>query len=659
MSETEIKWLKENDSISIALFPYYPPYQFINKNDEIEGIFIDYLDLIEEKIDHRFARKHYSDWSKVLSDLKTKKTDMILEAQYTLTRSKYLSFHDPLFDTPYVIVSSDKTPFGLKLEDLTNKTVAIPLGYPPDDFLREKYPKIKIQTYVNEIESIEQVQKGEEYAYIGPRTVANYLINSKNLPNLNVVGESRYSYAPGIAVNKEAKILNKIITKALKNISNAEKQDVVENWLYVKTVPLYRKVNFFIPIVIFFLLLLIIIVDVNFYLGHIVMQKTNALKQAIDLAENDNRLKTAFINNISNEIKTPINNILLFSKHLKKEKITTNEKITYTEIIINSCKRLIDNMDNTLEISKLQTKQVKLYLAAVDILKLLDTIFSTYRIIAKKKGIELIVHNTIEEDQGVMMIDEAKFTKTINALIENAITFTNQGAVMITVMIKNNSAMISVRDSGIGIDPKEHKNIFKSFSKAEDQISKVYQGLGLGLTIALENTKMMGGNLSFSSILDKGSTFRLELPYQPVKRKITDNSKPDSKNIIDKHYMILIAEDGDVNFLVLKTILVKMEEYNFIIQRAKNGKEAVSFCEENNVDLILMDIKMPIMNGYDATKKIKEMYPNLPVIAQTAYTSKTDVKNAYKAGCDDFISKPVNLKSLKRIINKYLLLKVS
>ena len=135
---------------------------------------------------------------------------------------------------------------------------------------------------------------------------------------------------------------------------------------------------------------------------------------------------------------------------------------------------------------------------------------------------------------------------------------------------------------------KDHKNIFKSFSKAQDQISTVYQGLGLGLTIALENTKVMGGKLSFSSILDRGSTFRLEIPYQPVKRKVTDVSKPDANNLINNHYRILIAEDGDVNFLVLKTILAKMKGYDFTIQRAKNGKEAVSLCKENNnIDFVL------------------------------------------------------------------------
>ncbi len=656
LTNSEIEWLKNNDSISIALFPYYPPYQFINKNNTIEGVFIDYLDLIEEKIEHKFKRKYYFEWSKVLSDAKTKQVDMILEAQQSWERHQYLIFHNQLFDTPYAIVTAKNNSSKLTLSKLEGKEVAVPKGYAIEEFLKRNFPKIILYTYASETDALERVNRGEHLAYIGPKAVANYLINYKNFNALKISEELDHSYAPGIAVDKTNDTLNNIITKALKSISEKERQGIIDSWLYKETIPFYKRVNFFAPLLIFFVLLLIIIIDINFYLSQIVKQKTAALRKATDVAEKDNSLKTAFINNVSHDIKVPVNNILLFSKFLKKEEMANVDKTVYIEAIVNSCKQLIENMDNTLEISKLQTKQVKLYQEETNITELLDVVFSTYETKAKKKGIELIVHNTIDEYKNLLLIDKIKFTKTIGALLRNAITYTNKGAVLVTCMIKKKYLTITVRDSGVGIDPKDQKHIFKSFSKSKDQISQRYQGLGLGLTIALENTKMMKGQLSFSSVLDKGSTFRLEIPYFPVlKEKSNKENIEIRRKENTKTYLILIAEDGDVNFLVLKTILSKMKEYSFTIHRAVNGKEAVLFSKETDmIDLILMDIKMPEMNGYEATKQIKQIYPLLPVIAQTAYTSKEDIKNAFDAGCDDFISKPINPKMLKKMIDTYL-----
>ncbi|WP_108869933.1 response regulator [Aquimarina aquimarini] len=656
LTDTEIKWLEKNDSITIALFPYYPPYQFINDNNTIEGVFIEYLDLIEEKTGHTFKKKYYSDWLELISDIKNKKIDMILEAQPTEARNQYLNFYSGLFETPFVIVASKDTPSGISLNDFNNKTITVPTGYAAEEYLKKKYTGIKLHTYIDETTSLQKVQDGKHDAYFGPKTVANFLIKTKNLDNLSIISQTKYFYNPGLAIDKDNEVLNQIIKKSIHAISDQEKQDIIENWLYVKTTPFYTQPSFIIPIITLITSILFIVLGIHFYLGHIVKIRTRALRIAKNIAEKNDLLKTAFINNISHEIRAPMNTIIGFSKLLKEPEVTNNEKKRYINFIVNGSKQLIKSMDDILEISKLQTNQVTLTSEKADMHAVFETIFSVYEKEAKKKGISLILNNNLTEDQRYILTDTSKLIKSISGLLENAIKYTKRGAVLISCLAQKSTLIINVRDSGVGIDPKNQQLIFKSFSQSENQISRKYGELGLGLTISKEYINLMGGQLSFSSIPNKGSTFRIELPFYPIinEEKNTSYHLP-HKESKTTPYIILIAEDGDVNYLVLKTILSKMEHYHFTIHRAKNGREALNFCEKNSsIDLIFMDMKMPEMNGYNATRLIKSIYPHLPIIAQTAYTTNEDVQHVFIAGCDDFIPKPIDPAILKKVIDKYL-----
>jgi CheY-like chemotaxis protein len=209
-----------------------------------------------------------------------------------------------------------------------------------------------------------------------------------------------------------------------------------------------------------------------------------------------------------------------------------------------------------------------------------------------------------------------------------------------------------VTDTGIGIVKEKQKISFERFSQAEKRLSKEYGGLGLGLSIAKENTELMGGTISVESEKGEGSTFTFTIPYNPVVRlDERGEDKPENSNTTK---VILVVEDEEINYLYLETVIRKVEK-SIEILHAKNGVEAVEICRaRKDINVVFMDIKMPEMNGLEATHIIKEFAPDLKIVAQTAYSTFEDRQNALQAGCDDFIEKPINVELLNQIINNVL-----
>ncbi len=656
LTKEEKQWLNDHDSISIALFPYYAPYQFINEKKQIDGILVDYLLLIESKIDYKFKRKLYSNWEEVISDAKNNKVDIVLEIQQTPLREEYLKFYGQFFESNYVIVTRKGENYGKKLENYRDKLVTVPKDYSIIEILNNTQSELNILTEIDDLTCLKKVSTGEYDAFIGIKAITNYLIKTENLKNLEVVSETEYKYAASIGVQRDKQILNQILSKVTAGITNSDKEVIFDNWLYQAVVPFYKKTKFWITLTGVILLLLLIILLLNRYLNYLILQKTKELSVAKERAEESNKLKTAFIHNISHEIRTPMNGIIGFSELLNDPEITPDTQKEYSKIIMDSSTQLISIIDDIIEISRLETNQVKVEQQETDIDKVLQTLFLDFQSKAISKNIAIRFNNTLTEDQNVILIDKLKINKILYNLIDNAIKFTKEGIVEIWSGVEDNKLMVRIKDTGIGIKEEDQELIFRNFSQSEKEVTKSYDGLGLGLSIAQKNAKLIGGYIEFTSMFSEGSTFTLILPYLPIINSTLQNVDTPDNNMsnVPLKQVVLIVEDGDVNFLFLKTILLKMNSYKFVIHRAENGKEAVDLCTKNEgIDLILMDIRMPIMDGYTATRKIKKLRPNIPIIAQTAYSTEEDIKKALNAGCDDFVSKPVDRKILKPMLTKY------
>ncbi|MCF6365033.1 MAG: PAS domain S-box protein [Bacteroidales bacterium] len=382
--------------------------------------------------------------------------------------------------------------------------------------------------------------------------------------------------------------------------------------------------------------------------------KNKELIKAKEKAEESDRLKTDFINNMSHEIRTPMNGIMGFSELLNTPNLTAEKLKNYISIIQNSGHQLMRIIDDILEISKLGTKQIKATEHKLCLNDLLYELFSIFDIKAKENKTPLYLIKGLSDKKSTITTDESKLNKILSNLLENALKFTNTGYIEFGYNIINNKIEIYVKDTGIGIKPEKQKTIFERFSQEDEGISAIVGGLGLGLSIAKENAELLGGKITVKSEKGKGSVFLVTIPYKPV-TVTTDEIEQKKKKPKDlKSNKILIVEDEEINFLYIET-LIETFDINCKIIHAKTGKDAVEICKaKTDIDLILMDIKMPVMNGYEATKLIKEIHPDIPVVAQTAYSTPEHKNKAKAAGCDDYISKPIKQETLISIINKYL-----
>ncbi|MCX6153561.1 MAG: PAS domain S-box protein [Candidatus Kapabacteria bacterium] len=370
-------------------------------------------------------------------------------------------------------------------------------------------------------------------------------------------------------------------------------------------------------------------------------------------AEESDRLKTAFLQNMSHEIRTPLNGILGFSTLLQYDDITRDEINEYTNIILQSGKRLMETVGNVLDISKIETGQIELQNKSFSINSLLSDLFTFFAPNANENDVDLEYHAELNDENSMMMSDEIKINQILTNLINNALKFTSKGRVDFGYKLKDNFIEFYVRDTGIGI-PEESKNrIFVRFAQVNLAITRGYEGTGLGLSICKGLVELLGGNIWFDSEVNKGTTFFFTLPFQAIKESEEIPKIESYIPVKEGKVKILIAEDDLASVKYLEIIL---QEVDVEILVTNNGAQAVELAISTpDISFILMDIRMPVLDGIEATKQIKKIRPELPIIAQTGYAFSEERENILSIGCDDYIAKPIQKDMLLKIIEKYRL----
>ncbi len=377
------------------------------------------------------------------------------------------------------------------------------------------------------------------------------------------------------------------------------------------------------------------------------------LRKAKLKAEESNKLKSEFLANMSHEIRTPMNGIIGFASLLEDDELSSESRKNYVQVIQNSTRQLLHIIDEILEISKLQTHQVKKVDREININELLFRCFSEFDKVAKNKGLSLYIKKGLSDKAAHVYVDGEKLHKVIDNLLENALKFAQQGYVEMGYTRKGDKLIFYVKDTGIGISPKARELIFEQFSQEDKRLTRSTGGLGLGLSIVKGNVELLNGKIRLESKKGEGSTFFIEIPYQPVHPELASVAGEDEEKRRE-NITVLVTEDEEVNYQYLE-ILLKKYQFDMSVLHAINGKEAVSLCTKYpEINLVLMDIKMPGMSGLEATRLIKKQNPGLTVIAQTAYTALENQEEAQKAGCTAFLRKPTRKADLFKVLDKYL-----
>ena len=384
----------------------------------------------------------------------------------------------------------------------------------------------------------------------------------------------------------------------------------------------------------------------------------NELIKAKDKAEESNRLKSAFLANMSHEIRTPMNGILGFSDLLKEPGLSSEKQSEYIRIIEKSGARMLNILSEIMDISKIESGSMEISLQETNINEKLKDAYKLLKPEADRKKIILSFKSNLSYENAITLTDRDKLDSILTNLVKNAIKYTDKGSIVFGCELKDETFEFYIKDTGIGILKDRQEAIFERFIQADIIDVEARQGAGLGLSISKALVEMLGGRIWVESEEGKGSVFYFTLPYQtkPSKYVLDESysSNPDASitNIPTvPNLKILIAED-DENSSMFLSILTK--DFSRELLQTTNGFEAVEICRNNpDIDLILMDITMPDMSGYEATRLIRQFNQEVIIIAQTAYGLFGDREKSIQAGCNDYISKPIKSEDLKALIMKY------
>jgi len=789
INESEKEWLKKHPDLAVGISPNAPPYEYVSENDELRGVFIDYLLLIESRIGYKFTRVYESDFSKQLQDAREGAIDLLIEIQKTDERQQFLEFTPYVISHPHIIVTRKAELNILNINDLEFKNVAVVNKYAVHEYLLKNYPNINLLPLPDDLSCLKAVSAGQVDAFICQQAVAIYYMDTEGISNLKIVGSINYKNELGFATRKNLDTLNTIITKAVNSISNHEKQQIYSKYLSFIQYPFYKEFRFWVIVFLVVFAILTIMVIFNLLLRKRVKQKTSELIQAKDQvtesetfltnifehipnmifiknadefryvrinkagedllgynreellgkndydlfpneqadffiskdravfenettiiieeeeidtkhgtkilftkkialkdakgknkyllgisdditkkkeiekeliqakerAEESDRLKSAFLANMSHEIRTPMNGILGFAGLLKEPGLTGDEQEKYIAVIEKSGERMLNIINDIIDISKIEAGQVKVELSDTDLNLQSEFLFNFFAPEAKKKGLSLSCNIPESRDHLIINTDKEKLYAILTNLIKNAIKYTLKGSIEFGFEQSGNEIAFFVKDTGIGIPKERQKAIFDRFVQADIEDEQAMEGAGLGLAISTAYAGMIGGTLRVESEPGEGSTFWLTLPIKKGIENLTseiitdevDNKKP----LATKDFTLLIAEDEITSDMFLTAIL--KAEFKQILH-AKTGTEAVETFRKNpDIDLILMDIKMPLMNGHDAARIIRSLNKDVVIIAQTANALSGDREKAIEAGCNDYIAKPIKVDALRKLLRKH------
>ncbi len=648
----------------------YPPYNYENEKGELVGFNVDILNAISALYDKDISISGNS-WEAINKALENGDINAIGGAHYPGSPDNEYSYTRSAINTSHCFLYNSNYHSNFSLEffrSLKEPLVGVWQNDVLNYYVLSINPTAKF-TYVNNYKELVKELDNEDVTCIfGQRIGSMYYANKLGKDYVLPLSHRILERNMGFKVSNSSPELVELLNNGMEVIlANGEYQRIYDKWIneYNKN---HNKWQYYLKyilivsilIVAIFLLLLIL----NWVLQLKVRSKTQDLQKQLEFnsqimkelenqkikAEESDKMKSAFLANMSHEIRTPMNGILGFTDLLKSADYSLEKKAHFIQIIKQSGNRMLGTINNIIDVSKLESGLEENQIKEVDINIMIGELYSFFKQEASSKGLNLTLSNDKPTTNHKFYTDEYKINSILTNLIKNALKFTKQGFIDIKYLVTDSFAEFWISDSGIGIAPDKQSTIFDHFVQANFSHSSGFEGSGLGLSISKEYVKLLNGDISLKSKLNNGTTFYVRIPNNVSDKikKAEDHEQVVKQPEEAKKYKILIAEDDETSYYFLKIALSDIAE---TIIHAKDGVHAVEMAKKfADIDIILMDIKMPKLDGFEATKQIRKFNKKVYIIAQTAYAHEGYDKIVSEAGCDAYISKPIDKKKLLDII---------
>lgn len=656
---------------TIGFSDNYPPYNYLDKKGELVGFNIDILNAIND-LYNLDIKIFGNQWDVINQALDQGDIQAIggthypgsPDNNYIYSRSTINTSHCFLYNTNYV------QDFSLELlRSSKDPLIAIWKNDVLMYYVLSINPTAKFLYINNYQELINALDRNDVTCVFAQRVGSIYYAKKLNKDYIQALDHRILERNMGFKVSNNSPELVDILNNGLEVIlANGEYQRIYDKWIpqYIEKDSDWRYYLKYILITGSLIIVLILLLIVaNRVLQSRVKSKTKDLQEQLILnskimeeletekikAEESDKMKSAFLANMSHEIRTPMNGILGFTELLKSPDFSSEKQIEFIEIIQRSGHRMLGTINNIIDVSKLEAGMEKPQIKEVNIQNIMVELLNFFSPEATSKGLKLTINEDIAALSERFYTDEYKLNSILTNLVKNALKFTKAGSIEIKYVINNNAAEFWVIDTGIGIAPNKQISIFDHFVQADFSHSSGFEGSGLGLSISQGYVKLLNGEMSLESELSKGSTFYVRIPnnknvvFKPIENlqsPIANQQIPSSK------YKIIIAEDDETSFYFLEEVLKDVAKH---IIHAKDGIEAIELAKKHSdFDFILMDIKMPKINGFEATKEIRKFNKDIFIIAQTAYAQESYKAEVKQAGCNAYISKPIDKEKLLQLL---------
>ncbi len=658
LTAEERAWLTEHPVLRVGIDPQWAPVEFVDGAGAAQGISTAYLQRLEKILGLRFEIATDLSWTEALRRLRDGTLDLLPAMVATPDRQRLLRFTEPYLSFPAAIFSAADVAYLGSLRALEGKTVAIMRDEATQGWLQRDWPQLALLPVADTHEALRKVAAGEAFAFVGNLVTTSYYIGQSGLTQIRVAGETPYAYELGMGVRGDWPLLAGILQKGLDAIPKNERDAIYHDWISIQY---QHDIDYgaLWPVLTLAALALFVIVYWNRRLALEVHQRRQveaALTQARNQAEAANRAKSAFLANVSHELRTPLTAVLGFSSLLREKTLSEKDR-GYLEAIRAAGKSLSQLIDDILDLSRIEADKIELRTQPVDPRALLRDLKLMFDHLAAAKGLDLRIAVGAEVPLALLG-DEIRLRQILVNLIGNAIKFTDAGHVEVRATGEEEGGKfhlrVAVADTGPGIPLDQQEEIFHLFTQRRGQDSARYGGTGLGLGICRRLAALMGGEIRLASAPGQGSTFTLVVPSLAIASRATITEEPLSsiENVAFAPARILVADDNALN----RRLLVEyLSPYGFEPIEAENGAQALAQAGECRPALILMDIAMPVLDGLEATRRLKAdpATASIPVIAVTASVTPEQEAEA-QALCAAYLRKPVSQSMLIVALRRFL-----